>query len=234
MSEIEEIPEHLVVIPDGNRRWAKARGLDPWEGHQEGAIRYEEAVKAAFEAGVKYFTFWAASEDNVSKRSKLEVQFVLGLFKKELIKGLDSDIFEKNKVSVRIVGKYKELIKDEELNRAVAELEKKTAEFKDRILTILFCYDGRSEMLSAMEAVRQSGRPFTSEAVKENLWTSYLPPVDLVIRTGGEPHWSAGLMMWLTANSQFYFTEELWPDFTPQKLKIALADYAERGRRFGA
>ena len=234
MAETKNIPKHVVVVPDGNRRWAKERGMDPWEGHREGALRYEEVVEAAFDQGVKYFTFWAASEDNVTKRSSLEVQFVLNLFRNELMRGLVSDVFEKNQVRIRIVGRYKELVKDEKLNQAIADLENKTAGFTEKFLTVLFCYDGRSEMLAAMEAVRQSSEPFTAETVQNNLWTNYLPPVDLVIRTGGEPHWSAGLMMWLTANSQFYFTPDYWPSFTPEKFKVALEDYANRGRRFGA
>lgn len=228
------MPNHLVVVPDGNRRWAKEKGLNPWEGHVEGAKRYEEAIEAAFLSGVKYFTFWAASEDNVLKRSSVEVQVVLNLFRDELTKGLASSTFEKNQIQVRVIGRYRELIKDEKLNQAISDLENKTAKFTERHLTILFCYDGRSEMLAAQESLRVSSEPVTAESLQKNLWTGFLPPVDLVIRTGGEPHWSAGLLMWLTANSQFYFTPDYWPSFTPEKLKIALDDYASRGRRFGA
>lgn len=138
--------------------------------------------------------------------------------------------FLKNDVRVRVIGKWKELVRDVPLKEAIADLEKKTEHCRKHNLTILFAYDGKTEMLDAIENMR---RPASDDSLKNALWTSFLPPVDLLIRTGGEPHLSAGFMMWLIADSQLYFTETKWPDFDGVELEKALADYSKRERRFG-
>ena len=111
--------------------------------------------------------------------------------------------------------------------------QNQTAKFRNRTLSILFGYDGKQEMIGAICRLRNTSVPISYDTIKRELWTADLPPVDLVIRTGGELHWSAGFMMWHTADSQFYFTEILWPDFTDKELLKAFADYAKRERRFG-
>ena len=211
---------HIALIPDGNRRWARAKGLLPWQGHLEGAERFKEVVTAVFESGIPYCTFWAASADNIRKRSKVEVAILLRLFKKTISEGLKSDRLIKNRVQVRVVGEWQNILKDKTLQSAVRTLEEKTALFAERHLTILFGYDGKSEMLEAMRKInKEQPKTLTEETVKSALWTAELPSVDFVIRTGGEPHWSAGFMMWLTADSQFYFTEKFWPDFNAAVLQ---------------
>lgn len=226
------VPKHLAVIPDGNRRWAKERGLAPWEGHREGVKRSREVYESAFETGISCFTFWAASEDNLIKRSRIEVKFLIMLLKNELSKkGLYKKLSDQE-VRVRIIGRWNEILKDKALARVVRGLEEKTAEFKKHNLTILFGYDGKREMMEVIESLKGE-RNLDYEKVKSRLWTGDLPPVDFVIRTGGEPHWSAGFMMWLTADSQFYFTPKLWPDFEKEELHKALEEYSSRERRMG-
>jgi len=226
------LPKHLVAIPDGNRRWAKERGLVPWEGHREGVKKFWEVCEEAFDMGVPYFTFWAASEDNLKKRSRIEVKFLVLLLKKEVF---DKSLFarlEKDEMRLRVFGRWNEILKDKKLEETIRDLEKKTAKFEKHNLTILFGYDGKREMIEAIEALRRT-KEINYEKVKQSLWTGDLPPVDYVIRTGGEPHWSAGFMMWLTADSQFYFTEKLWPDFGEKELHKALEEYSLRERRMG-
>lgn len=231
------VPHHVAIIPDGNRRWARSHKIAAvWEGHREGVKRFQELSDAAFSKGTRFVTFWAASEDNFIKRPKDEVRYFLDLFEEEVVRMLSSDTLEKNGIRVRVIGRWREMIEGQGRTRLIQlidDLEKKTKGYSNRFLTILFGYDGRSEMIAAFEDLRRDGRPLTRESVHEALWTRDLPLVDLVIRTGGEPHWSAGFMMWHTADSQFYFSDILFPDFGVPDLEDALADYASRDRRFG-
>ena len=226
--------KHIVLIPDGNRRWARGRGLIPWKGHEKGAERFFEIAEYAFTAGIPYVTLWAASEDNLIKRSKIEIKFLCSILRRELASPRTIARFMDNHIRVRFVGQWERLINDSKLAFVLKKREEDTKKFTERNLTVLFGYDGKREM---MEAIKKISRlPETKvdyDTVKKNLWTGALPPVDLVIRTGGEPHWSAGFMMWHTADSQFYFTEKLWPDFDAKELQKALIDYARRERRFG-
>jgi len=228
------IPHHIALIPDGNRRWAQAQGLQPWRGHEKGAERFFEIAEYAFTSSIPYVTLWAASVDNLTKRSKLEVRFLCSILRRELKSKQTIQRFMDNKIRVRFVGQWKKLINDAKLASVIEQREKDTQQFTERNLTILFGYDGKREMMDAIRKFQRA--PETSVdyvSVKEYLWTNMLPPVDLVVRTGGEPHWSGGFMMWHTADSQFYFTQKFWPDFDTEELQKVLTDYATRERRFG-
>ncbi len=226
-------PQHVAIIPDGNRRWAREQGLEVFLGHEKGADQFWEVGDGLLDAGVSFVTIWVASIDNLTKRTPLEVKFLVSLIKKNLANPETVQRFIKRQARVRVVGKWNEILGDPELIEVIKKIELETASFSDRAVTILFGYNGTVEMLEVMNQLRQRNLEATDENVKQNLWTPFLPEVDLVIRTGGEPHWSAGFMMWLTANSQFYFTETLWPAFNAQELNLALEDFAQRQRRFG-
>ena len=224
----------MALIPDGNRRWAREKGLVPWKGHKKGAERFFEIAEKAFDVGVPYVTLWAASIDNLTKRSKIEITFLCSIIRRELESKKTIARFMENRIRVRFTGQWKKLVQDDTLITVLERTQEMTKHFTERHLTVLLGYDGKQEMVEAIKKLRRT--PETSvdyASVKEQLWTSELPPVDLVIRTGGEPHWSAGFMMWHTADSQFYFTEKLWPDFDGKELQKAFADYARRERRFG-
>lgn len=229
----ESVPKHVAIIPDGNRRWAKAKGFEPWKGHEEGVKRFEEVSEAAFRSGVSYFTFWAASEDNLKSRPKLEISALVYLMDTYLSAESTIKRFEENQIRVRVLGRWQELITSKSVHAGIEALQQRTATFTERNLTILLGYDGQSEMVAALNHLTLTKQAVDAATLRAALWTADLPPVDLVIRTGGEPHWSAGFMMWHVANSQLYFTEELWPDFTAASLSVALADFSNRGRRFG-
>lgn len=231
----DSLPTHIAVIPDGNRRWAKSRDLKPWEGHRAGMERFREVAEAAFLRGIPYFTFWAASEDNLTKRSPAEVRFLVSVIRAGLGKGETNAMLLKHRIQARVLGRWRQLLRNLPLERAVARVEEATSEFSEGKLTMLFGYDGKREMLEAIRKLARDAPPrIDAETVHSRLWTRDLPPVDLVIRTGGEPHWSAGFMMWHVADSQFFFTETLWPDFDTAKFDEALREYAKRARRFGA
>lgn len=227
------ILKHIAIIPDGNRRWAKAHRLNPWDGHSEGVKRFWDIADYAFGLEVNHLTFWAASYDNLKKRSKIEVRFLLSLVQAELLKPEILERCLKNKIRVRIIGEWRQFISNKRVMAQIDNLESQTAQFSTKSLNILFAYDGQREMLEAISKTNPPAGRVTDKELRKVLWTGELPEVDLVIRTGGEPHWSAGFMMWLTANSQFYFTEILWPDFKNQELKKALGNFERRERRLG-
>ena len=227
------LPNHLAIIPDGNRRWAKAQGLFPWQGHEEGVRCFWDLAQASAKLGIKYLTFWAGSYSNLAKRSKEEVNVLFKLMAEELSR---PDLLKKlteNETSLRIIGEWEDFTSDETLKEALLDIEGKTKHFTNHQVIILFGYDGQREMLKAQQLLRDSGEEITAENLHRNLLTNCLPEVDLVIRTGGEPHWSAGFLMWQTANSQLYFTEDLWPEFKVPELKKALEDFERRERRLG-
>jgi len=226
-------PRHVAVIPDANRRWARQKGLPAIEGHREGYKRMKEVAREARDRDIRYFTFWAGSEDNLRKRSRLEVLFLAQLLKTGIVKDLLTNDFMKWETRVKILGKWDEILRDKALRDLVGEIEDKTKHFSERFLTVLFGYNGTSEMIQAVQDLKESKAPVSYDSIKRHLWTGELPPVDLVIRTGGEPHWSAGFMMWQTANSQFYFTRTKWPDFGKKQFRAALDEYARRERRLG-
>jgi len=233
-------PVHIATIPDGNRRWAKKKKLAPWLGHQSGAKAVEKVARAAFEIKIPNLTFWVCSEDNLIKRPKKEIAFLLTLFKKEFVKLGESQDIHQNRARVRFLGQWRNYF-PESLKKILNNIEKGTKNYSEHNLTFLMGYDGREEMTSAIrKAVDyysgnsvQGEKIIDKDFIKSCLWTKDLPLVDLVIRTGGEPHLSAGFMMWDIADAQFYFTEKLWPDFGQEDLKEAVKNYSQRPRRFG-
>lgn len=231
--ENTKIPNHLVLIPDGNRRWAKKRSLKPWLGHKQGFALLTELCEAAINWGIKYITFWAASIDNLTKRDKTEVKFLLKIIKEELARPDFLKFLHRYKIHVRILGEWDSVIKDDVLIKVLHNLEEQTKNYGQSFLTILFAYDGKREMLEAVGRIKSTNGEVSEELLRKNLFTGHLPDVDFVIRTGGQPHWSAGFMMWLTANSEYYFTQTLWPDFGPKELNEALKDYKTRLRKMG-
>ena len=225
--------QHIALIPDGNRRWARERKLKPWLGHDAGFKRGEEVIRACYNYGIPYVTIWIASENNVLKRSKIEVNFLFKVFIKLFNDLLKSPEVKKGEARVRVIGRYKELVPNKKLVAMAEKLNEMTKTAKKYNLTILFCYDGQCEMQEAIKKL-SGNKKADYKDIHRALWTGELPPVDLVVRTGGEPHWSAGFMMWLTANSQFYFTENFWPEFGAVELKKAITEYDRRARRNGS
>ncbi len=222
---------HVAIIPDGNRRWAKARGKAPWLGHKEGIKTYEQVLKKALDLNIYCLSFWGMSVDNIEKREPREVKFLLGYFARNFIKALRSKELAKHDVRVSILGEWRKRF-PRMLARLAERLITETKERKRHIINLLLCYDGKTEMEEAFRKAQVSKKPNTWP---ENLLlTSSLPPVDLVIRTGGDPHLSAGFMMWDTADAQLHFSSKLWPDFTPQDFEKAIKDFLSRERRFGA
>lgn len=230
---------HLVIIPDGNRRWARKRGLPPWSGHIEGAKRLEEIVKRVWELKIPYFTFWTASRDNLTKRSQKEVQVLFSIFKDYFSRLLrEKKVYEEG-VQINFLGKWKEVC-PKDIKGIINELIEKTKSHNQYFLTFLLAYNGIDEMVEGIRKIAMAYRKkefkITEEIIAKYLWTNFLPSVDLIIRTGCEddPHNSTGFMMWKTAYSQFYFTRTFFPDFSTSELDMAIENFLKRERRFGA
>ena len=231
------LPKHTVIIPDGNRRWAKKRGLPSFMGHREGAKNTERLLKASLDLGLENLTLWGSSVDNVTKRSSAEVKFLMKIFEiyfKNLAKRKE---IHENEISIGVLGRWEEFF-PEATKKAIKGAIDKTKKYKKRRLTFLMAYSGLDEMTEAVRKISQAKAKdkklkIDGELIKKNLWTKNLPPVDLVIRTGGEPHWSSGMMMWDIANSQFYFTETLYPELSVAEFKKALENYGKTERRMG-
>ncbi|MFH0852664.1 MAG: polyprenyl diphosphate synthase [bacterium] len=237
---MENLPKHIAIIPDGNRRWAKSRGRLAWDGHRAGAKNFEKITKAAQKIGIFCLTFWGGSYDNLTKRPEKELKFLKEVYRINFVRLLkNKDIF-RNEIKVSVFGQWPELL-SERIMQPIEKIIEKTKDHHKKFLNFLIGYNGTYEMLDAIKKIVAKARQeknleVTEELLKANLWTKDLPPVDLVIRTGleGDPHWSNGFMMWDTADSQFYFTETLWPDFSEKEFIKAVESYAKRERRLGA
>ncbi len=232
-----KFPKHIAVIPDGNRRWARRQNLKPWEGHYEGAQRFEELVDIAFELGVESLTFWGSSVDNLTKRPLKEKIALLDIYEKYFQKLINDKRILTDNIKINILGKWQKQFPAKLVKLLNSGIEK-TKTHTGFQLNFLLAYNGDDDLIEATKnIVRQNILPdkINGEVIQNNLLTAVIPTIDLIIRTGveGDPHNSAGFLMWQTQNSQLYFTEEQFPDFTAEKFKTALEDFAQRARRLG-
>ncbi len=232
---LQHIPKHVVIIPDGNRRWAALRGLEPWKGHEAGAENTEKIMREARRLGVKEISFWGSSLENLAKRPMSESKALLRIYETYFKKLLTSEDIHRDQAKIRFIGHWEEQF-PASLKNILHECLAATKDYSQHFLNFFLAYSGDDEMRRAFQKVAQSlpsGGVVTDDMIKESLMTKDMPPVDLLIRTGGEPHLSAGFMMWDMANTQLYFSEKLYPDFDETAFQAALLDYSERERRFG-
>lgn len=231
------VPRHVALIPDGNRRWARQRGKSPFAGHQRGVAIFKDVAVHAVDKGVEYVSLWGLSLDNVTQRSAREVAWLMRLFRQEFRALADNPAIHERRIQIRVLGAWRRVF-PLPVRRAVESAIATTRDYDGPVLTFLLAYNGTDAMLAAIRSVVREARTrsrlwVTPELLKRHLVTKDLPPVDLLIRTGGEPHLSAGFMMWEMADAQLYFTETRWPDFSPEVFDAALEDYAARERRRG-
>ena len=231
----ETQPTHVAIIPDGNRRWAEHQGVTSLAGHQAGSEAFERIARHAITLGIQHLSIWGLSKDNFVKRSPKEVAGLLKLFKSQFDKLAQDDLIHDEQVKINVLGEWTEHF-PASARRSAARAIEVTEEYRTLFLNIFLAYNGTDELLEAIQALVTEGstKPVTAERLKEHLLTRDLPPVDLLIRTGGEPHLSAGFMMWDMADAELYFTPTLWPDFSSKDFDAALADFASRRRKKGA
>ncbi|OGK28742.1 di-trans,poly-cis-decaprenylcistransferase [Candidatus Roizmanbacteria bacterium RIFCSPHIGHO2_02_FULL_40_53] len=227
---MKNIPVHLAIIPDGNRRWAKSKGLPTFEGHRKGFEAVSQIAKRARDLGVKVFTVWAFSTENWN-RTKEEVSHLMKIYEEWVRKNTDKAI--KDRVRLIHLGRKDRI--PQALRRALENAEKKTQKFNKNFLVLALDYGGRDEILRAFQKAKNSKKNIRSEEdVAGLLDTKNLPyPYpDLVIRTSGEQR-TSGFMSWQTAYSEFIFVQKHLPDFKPNDLERCFEEFATRKRRFG-
>ena len=229
------LPTHVAVIMDGNGRWATARGLPRFAGHQRGAEAVREAIEGCNQLGVRYLTLYAFSSENW-KRPEAEVNDLMGLLrvyvKRELVD------LHNNGVRLRFIGDHDALPKD--IQEMIGGAEEHTRDNAGLNLVIALNYGARNEIVAACRQLAEdvkAGRVET-DAVTEQVFSSRLsthgiPDPDLLIRTSGEQRLS-NFLLWQSAYCELSFIDTLWPDFTREHLLKAITDYQKRERRYGA
>ena len=217
---------HVAIIMDGNGRWAKKRHLPRVVGHQRGVEAVRRIVKAARSMGLEALTLYAFSTENW-RRPEDEISALMGLLKRFILSDLDE--FAADNVRLKIIGDYKAFSPDivELIEGAIA----RTAQNTGSTLAVALNYGAQDEIARAATAAAAKG-PITPETIAVELDTADLPPLDLLIRTSGEVRLS-NFLLWQAAYAEMWFTEVLWPDFTPAHLEEALASFGERERRYG-
>lgn len=229
-----KIPEHIVLFPDGNRRWARGRGLPTLEGHKQGYKNFLKFSEWAKNKGVKVITVFGFSTENWN-RSKEEVDYLMNLLETCILDNFEKHgkSEEKKKVKVKVIGQKERL--PQSLQEAIKKVEDATANNSDLFLNLAISYGGRWDIVNAVKKIIAEGIP--AEKIDEKLFENYLstaelPAPDLVIRAGGEMRMS-NFLLWQAAYAELYFSPKFWPDFSEQDLDLALAEFDRRSRRFG-
>lgn len=222
--------QHVAIIMDGNRRWAKKRRLPSFTGHLKGEERISPIIDEAIKLKISHLTFWAFSTENWH-RSKSEVNFLLNLYRSVLHKKIDG--FHKKNVRINVIGNLLMFPKD--LQDMTHGWIKKTKNNDKITVNFALSYGGRDEIIRAIKKTGQSPKQWSNVTIEQfsNLLdTAGQPDPDLLIRTGGEKRLS-GFLLWQLEYAELYFTDDFWPDFTPAKFKQAVEEYYCRQRRFG-
>jgi len=223
----QDIPTHVAIIMDGNRRWAKSRGLAAKDGHRAGFERFKEIVQLCFDRGVKYVTVYAFSTENW-KRTDEEVGALMGLMTYAVKNEIQN--YKKKNIRVNIIGRRSDLTSA--LQTDLAEIERETFNKDGNILNVAISYGGKAEILMAAQEVFNSDEELTEETIDSHLYTAGQPNPDLLIRTGGQ-HRLSNFLLWQTDYTELYFTDTLWPDFKAGELDKALGFYTKIKRNFG-
>ncbi len=231
MSNKSTIPVHVGLILDGNRRWAKSRGLPSFDGHNRGYENLKTITKAAMNRGVKYVSAYIFSKENWNRTSE-EVKYLMNLA--YLL--INKDVAELNKENIRLVclGSRERL--SPKLVRAIQKAEEKTKGNTRGTLALCFNYSGREELADAIKKIIDQKIPsdeINDDTLGRHLYHPDVPDVDFLIRTSGEQRIS-GYMLYRINYSELYFTKKHWPDFSVEDLDVALEEYAARQRRYGA
>ena len=226
----DELPRHVAIIMDGNRRWAKARGKPEMDGHAAGVEAIREIIRHCVRRGIEVLSLYAFSRENWA-RSDEEVGGLFFLLEK-VIRNETAELCEQG-ARVRLLGRIEEL--PPETRASIQNALDATAGGTRLQLNIAFNYSGRTELVDAVRRLLSQGlRPdqVDEEAIAGALYTAGLPDPDIVIRTGGDERLS-NFLIWQAAYAEFYFSPILWPDFGPDAFDEALVEFASRQRRFG-
>ena len=236
MEEIDEqnLPNHIAIIMDGNRRWAKSKGLSTKEGHKAGAKNLENIAKFCNIIGIKYLTVYAFSTENW-KRSKTEVSALMFILKANLdamLRRMDTE-----NIKIRVIGEKENI--PEDIKPRIDKLVEKTKNNTGLTLNIAFNYGGRAELVHATKQIAEkvkngemSLEEINEQTISQNIYTAGQPDPDLMIRTSNELR-TSNFLPWQLTYTEFYFPDKHWPEFTNEDLLEAIKIYQGRNRRFG-
>lgn len=225
------IPNHVGIIMDGNRRWAKENGLPSEKGHIEGIARSKDIINTAMDIGINVLTLYAFSSENWM-RPKSEVTTLMDLLKYYLKSELPD--FLRRGIVFRTIGNNEKL--STSINLLIKHSVALSSRNKGMTLVLALSYGGRDEIIRTIKRLSKNGvdlKKLDETEFEANLDTRGLPPVDLIIRTSGEVRLS-NFLIWQAAYAELYFTKTYWPDFTIEEFNSAIKSYSQRERRFGA
>lgn len=230
----KNIPKHVAIIMDGNRRWAKEKKLRDIDGHKKGADNLENIAKISIDFGIKILTVYAFSTENLI-RSKKEIESLMQLLQKYLIK------YKKNllKYGIRLctIGDLSKC--PQKLQKTIEQVKDKTKDCNKMDLVLAINYGGRDEITRAFKKIvsdiknkKMEEKDISEDVISSYLDTSFCPDPDLLIRTSGERRLS-NFLLWQMSYAEFFIADVLWPDFSKKHFKKALKVYERRNRRFG-
>jgi len=237
-SNKKELPRHVGVILDGNRRWATLHGLEKWVGHEKGAKKLRDLIKWSLEFNIKHLTVFVFSTENF-KRPKEEVNKLMDILRHELIKAVNDEDIIKNGIKVKFIGDISKFPND--IIKLIYELEEKTKNNSKLVVNIALGYGGKWDIVNATRKIARDilhGKlmidDINYETYQRYLSTSHLPyqDVDLILRTGGEMRLS-NFLLWQAAYSELVFLDVYWPEFRKIDYMRAIRTYQQRNRRFG-
>ena len=223
------LPRHIAIIMDGNGRWAKKRSLPRTAGHIAGAKTFKNIARYCNKIGLEYLTVYAFSTENW-KRPKQEVDGIMNLLRDYL---KDAENFKDENIRVKFIGDLTPL--DDDIKALIKKDEDGSKDATGLNLNIAINYGGRDEITKAVKRIVDSGIPaedITEEIISQNLYTADMPDPDFIIRPSGEYRLS-NYLIWQSAYAEYWFSDVLWPDFTPKHLEKAIDEYNHRNRRFG-
>ncbi|TSC68710.1 MAG: undecaprenyl diphosphate synthase [Parcubacteria group bacterium Gr01-1014_56] len=225
--EAKKIPACIGIILDGNRRWAKTKGLPKLEGHRVGLETLKQTIRLLQSRGVPHVAVFMFSTENWNREAG-EVSYLMDLFLGSIRK--DFNELDKENVRIRFVGQRERF--SSELQKAMNEAEEKTAKNTGITLWACLSYGGRAEIVEAARTMQKSGEEITEESFAKHVWTAEMPDPDIIIRTGGVKRLS-NFLTWKGVYSELFFTDTNWPDFSEVELDRILQEYGERERRMG-
>lgn len=223
--------KHLAIILDGNRRWAKGKGLPTFMGHKSGYERIKDICKWCVKRDIKVLTVYAFSTENWN-RSKKEVKYLMTLLNKTFSE--DTEEFNKLGLKVNVIGSKDRI--SSQIKKNIEKIEKETKNNKKMVLNICFNYGGRLEIVEAVKKIIKEGiepEQVSEELINKYIWFKGQPEPDLIVRTSGEKRLS-GFLTWTSVYSELYFPSCFWPDFDEKELDKTITEFERRNRRFGA
>jgi tritrans,polycis-undecaprenyl-diphosphate synthase [geranylgeranyl-diphosphate specific] len=234
----DRLPEHIGIILDGNRRWASAREMIPWQGHREGAEKVREFLEWCLDLGIRTVTLYAFSTENFNRVDR-EVEELMRIYEENLTELLKSEVIHDNKVCVRAIGRINLL--PERIRILIEEVKEATKDYDSFYLNVALAYGGRAEIVDAAKEIavkvnkgELAPDDIDEEVIEDHLYTSYLPhpDPDLIIRTSGVARLS-NFLIWQSAYSELFLVDVYWPDFREIDLERAIRSFQNRHRRYG-